>query len=102
MIIRSMQNTTTFKEIFSFIWQHIKPQKWAFFFIIFFALGWSLESTIWPYILRVVIDILTQYETTRDSAWEALKVPVFSALAFWTVVPIGFRIQGFLMAKAFP
>ena len=58
--------------------------------------------TVWPFILGLVVDVLSQYETSRDAAWVALKMPVVGGVLLWTLVEVGFRTQGFLLAKAFP
>lgn len=89
-------------SLFSFIWQFVKQQKWLFVGILLVSLGWAFDATIWPYLLSIVIDILTKHETTRHAAWEALKAPIFFSLCFWAFIEFGFRMQGFLVAKALP
>jgi ATP-binding cassette, subfamily B, bacterial len=100
---REGQKTPSYRELITFIWQSMKPQKWAFpviFFIDCFA--WSLDVLIWPYILSVVIDIFTRFEGDRLAAWEALKAPIIGALCLVLYVETASRTMGFLMAKALP
>jgi ATP-binding cassette subfamily B protein len=92
-------NTTTLS---SFIWPFIKKQ-WGKFFVIFLvSFVWALDNTVWPYILKVVIDIFSQHEVDRAAAWPFLKTPLLLALFLWLFVEFGFRLQGFLLAKAMP
>lgn len=92
----------SYNALFTFVWQFICLQKWSFLFILILSLGWALDQTLWPYVLQVVIDILTQYDQDRISVWTALKVPVICGLFLWIGVECSFRIQGFLLARAIP
>lgn len=89
-------------SLFSFIWKLVRLQPWSFFFIYFLSLTWSVDSTLWPYILRLIIDTLTQYDMDRSSAWMSLKWPLIAGVCLWFLVEIGFRTRDFLRAKAFP
>lgn len=91
-----------YSTLFRFIWKYLRLQKWSFFIIFLASLVWAFDATVWPIILQEVIDIFTQYENNRSAAWGALQVPVYYGLLLWIVVELGFRLQGFLMAKALP
>jgi ATP-binding cassette subfamily B protein len=97
-----MPSTPTTKGLFAFIWKYVRPQKWIFFIVLIASLAWSFDSIIWPYILRVVIDILGAHEQSRAQAFEALKWPIVGGLLFWISVEVGFRTQGILLARAMP
>lgn len=90
------------KSLISFIWGFIRLQPWNFFFIFFLSLIWAVESTVWPYLLRLIIDTLTQYETDRLAAWGSLKWLLVSAICLWITVEVCFRTRDFLRARAFP
>jgi len=89
-------------SLVSFIWSFLRPRKLSLFVILLISLGWALDSTLWPYLLGKVIDTLTRYEADRASVWEALKFPVFLALALWISVDLGFRVQGRMLARFLP
>lgn len=93
----------TYRELFSFIWQFMRLQKWRFIFIFFIdCFVWSLDALLWPYILHVVVDIFTRYEGDRLAAWAALKLPMIGALCLVVYVEMASRTMGFLIAKAIP
>lgn len=92
----------TTKELITFIWTYVKPQKWLFFVVMIASLAWSIDSIVWPYIFRVVVDILSTHEGARAEAWEALKLPIIAGITFWLVVELGFRTQGILLSRALP
>ncbi len=86
----------------SFIRKFLSPYKLAYFVVFLSGFSWALDNTVWPYIMRVVVDILDKFEESRSLAWEFLKVPVLWGVVIWLVVDIGFRIQGFLLAFLIP
>lgn len=90
------------KSLFSFIWNLLKMQPWSFFLIFLLSLTWSIDSTVWPYLLRLIIDTLSQHEMDRPAAWLSLKPLFIAAICFWIVVELFFRWRDFLRARAFP
>jgi ATP-binding cassette subfamily B protein len=90
------------KALISFIWKFIRMQPWIFFFIYLLSLTWSLDSTLWPYLLRLIIDTLTQYDMDRANVWGALKWLLVAGIVLWVLVECSFRCRDFLRARAFP
>jgi len=92
----------SYKALSSFIWHCIRPYKWRYLSILIVSLVWSLDSTLWAYLIRLVIDDMTAYDLKREVAWQVLKIPVMAGFSLWLVVELGFRAQGFLLAKTLP
>jgi len=92
----------SFKNLISFIWKFVSLQPISFFFIYFLSLTWSLDATVWPYLLRLIIDTLTQHDIDRASAWDSLKWLLVAGVSLWVFVEFCFRCRDFLRAKAFP
>lgn len=90
------------KNLVSFIWKYVRLQPAYFFFIFFLSLAWSVDSTVWPYLLRQIIDTLTQYDMDREKAWQALKWLLVAGVCLWIFIEIAFRSRDFLRAHAFP
>lgn len=88
--------------ILAFIWKFASLQRWKFFFILLLSLVWSLDATLWPYILRLIVDTFTHFDTDRSAAWPALKGLLFLGVSLWIFVEISFRSRDFLQAKALP
>ncbi len=89
-------------NLLSFIWSFVLNQKILFLFIFIVSLAWSLEVTIWPYILKLIIDVLSQYENERHIAWLALRYPAFEGISIWLAIEFCFRAQGYMLARALP
>src|SRR3989344_9543494 len=80
----------------------MRPQKWTFMSILIQDCLNCLDSLLWPFLLRWVIDIFTQHETNRALAWEFLQVPIIVSICLIIVMEINSRSMGFFMAKAIP
>ena len=92
----------SYKELIGFVWRFMRPQRWVFLCVFFIAFAWALDSLLWPYIVRLVVDIFTNHEGDRLAAWGPLKAPILGALCLVIAVEAGFRGMGFLLAKAYP
>lgn len=90
------------KSLTSFILKFIRLQPWRFFFIFLLSLTWSIDLTVWPYLLRLIIDTLTTYEMNRADAWTALTPLFAAAICLWVFVESGFRCRDFIRAHAIP
>ncbi|HSX04574.1 MAG TPA: ABC transporter ATP-binding protein [Rhabdochlamydiaceae bacterium] len=91
-----------YKNLGAFFWHFIRPYRWTFFFIFLVSIVWALDATVWPYILRLVVDIFTMNETHRAAAWPALLTPIYMGIALWITIEYGFRAQGYLQMRAMP
>jgi ATP-binding cassette subfamily B protein len=98
-----MKNTAIpSRNLISFIWKFVRLQPWSFFFIYLFSLTWAVDSTVWPYLLRLIIDTLTHYEGDRTLAWMGLRWLFVAAICLWVSVEFCFRARDFLRAHVFP
>lgn len=94
--------TIPVKSLISFIGKFVRLQPWRFFFIFFLSLTWSIDSTLWPYLLGLIIDTLTHYDLNRIDAWMDLKWLLVAGVCLWVTVEFCFRIRDFIRARAFP
>ena len=92
----------SYKELISFFWKFLHRQQWTFTSILIQDCLNCLDSLLWPFILRWVIDIFTQNDTNRILAWEPLQTPIFISICLIIFIEINSRTMGFLMAKAIP
>lgn len=90
------------KTLPAFIWYFVKKQWILLSLVIFFGLGWSLDHTLWPYVIMKLIDVITNYTGPKEDAWSALSVPIIMGLSLWITVEVFFRLSGILMARFIP
>ncbi len=96
------QKMVSYKELIGFFCKFIRKQKWTFSSVFIQDCINSLDSLLWPFILRWIIDIFTQNEVNRALAWEALQIPIILSICLIIFIEINSRTMGFLMAKAVP
>lgn len=99
---RAENRVVSYRELLGFWWGLMRPQKWTFISILIQDCLNCLDSLLWPFVLRWVIDIFTQHETHRALAWEALQAPIIASICLIVFIEINSRTMGFLMAKAIP
>ncbi len=90
------------KTLRPFIWHFIK-KHWILIAIAqTFAFAWSLDHTLWPYVIMLLIDAITTYAGDRSDIWSILAKPIIMGISLWIFVEIAFRISGIALAKAIP
>lgn len=87
------------KTLPAFIWFFVKKQKLAFFLVMIFALGWSLDHTLWPYVIMTLIDVITNFTGPKTEAWAALTKPIVMGITLWLTVEISFRLSGIIFSR---
>lgn len=66
------------------------------------AFAWAINSTLWPYLIKTLIDTMKEYQFGIDS-FTSTFIPLFSLMAgVWIVISLSFRIRGFLLAQFLP
>lgn len=92
----------SYRGLISFLCKFIRKQKWTFSSILVQDCFNCLDSLLWPFILRWVIDIFTQNEASRYLAWQSLKLPITFSICLLVLIEINSRTMGFLLARAIP
>src|SRR3569832_985255 len=93
---------TNSKLLLPFVFKFLKLQKWKFFFIFLLALVWSLENTLWPYLLRLFIDTFNRFDGNRMESWTALKGLNWAGAGLFIFVEVCCRVRDYLKACALP
>jgi ATP-binding cassette, subfamily B, bacterial len=88
--------------LFAFLWHFVK-QHWILCLAAqLFSFAWSIDHTIWPYIIGLIIDSITDINTDRSHIWSVLATPLQMGAILWIGVEVSFRLQGFFLAKVLP
>ncbi len=86
----------------AFIVYFVKRQKFKFILLICCSFGWVVDSTVWPYAFKLMIDTFVKHSANKTHIWSII-VPVLCFWLFiWVLVELFFRAQGFLLAFLFP
>lgn len=89
-------------NLLHFIWKFVRAQRWTFAVILFLSFMWTVETLFWPFFLRKIVDVLSQYDLDRLSAWPSLKPLLLFGAGLWITMECGFRFRDFLWATALP
>ncbi len=84
----------------AFIWSFVRKQPAAFAWIFLLSLAWSFEMLLWPYFLNKIVDVLSQYNGDRLSAWPSLKMLLCFGAGAMLFVEVCFRSRDFIQARA--
>lgn len=90
------------KTLFPFIWFFLKKHWVALLFLQIFSFAWSLDHTLWPYVIMVLIDTITHYAGDKAGIWVALSTPIIMGISLWITIEIFFRLAGILNAYLLP
>ncbi len=90
------------KTLFAFIWHFLKKFWVPLFFLQLFSFAWSLDHTLWPYVIMTLIDTITNFTGDKAHAWHALSLPIIMGISLWVTIEICFRFVGFLTISLFP
>lgn len=96
------QLTTLPKTLPAFFWYFIKKQWLLFIAMQLFFCAWAVDHTIFPYIISLIIDSLTNFQDNRAGIWSAIKLPIIAGITLWVVLEIAYRLAGFSYAKFMP
>lgn len=90
------------KTLPTFFWYFIKKQwKW-FAGMQVFHLAWSIDHTIFPLVLMLLIDAITTFQGDRSEIWTSVSTPLWLGALLWIGIEIFFRLGGFLAARFYP
>lgn len=90
------------KHLLPFFGLFLKKRWKSLLLIQILCLGWSLDHTLWPYVLMTLIDTITEFSGHRSEAWQALTTPIVMGLGLWISVEISYRLSGILSSRLFP
>lgn len=88
--------------LYTFIIHFVRMQRGMFGWALLASLVWALDQTLFPYVTQQIVDVLTQHEQNRGLMWNAIFFPLVLGTGLWVLVELGFRLQGFLLARALP
>src|SRR4051812_10314780 len=89
-------------RLLSFFAYFIKQQWLGFAVMQLFYFAWSIDHTLFPYLLGRLIDTITTYDNSRAEVWPALTPILLMGLLLWIGLEIGYRLSGFMSVRVIP
>src|SRR4051812_39311236 len=79
-----MTNTLTTKDVWRFIFQSVRPFPMAIGTMVFMAIFWAIDLSLRPYILKIILNRLTENSAADVFSYLAVPIFLFISLAFLT------------------
>lgn len=81
------------KKIAPFLWFFIKKQKWLFLIWAILPLGYAIDQNIFPYITKMIVDVIANYSGDRGEIFNKLEFPLMLGLSFWVILILTYRCK---------
>lgn len=90
------------KKLWPFLRFFIAKQWKCFGLLVFGQLAWSIDQTIFPYVIKLFLDVISNFSGDKAMIWE----PLFPVLAFgallWLGLEVMFRMSDYVAATFYP
>ncbi|MBT4880316.1 MAG: ABC transporter ATP-binding protein [Alphaproteobacteria bacterium] len=90
------------KKLSSFLWHFIKRQRIGFAAMALLAPVWGLEQTIYSYVLKTIVDTLSQFSGPKESVFASLSAPLWLGFTTYITLELCFRSYGFITTYVIP
>lgn len=90
------------QSLFKFVWHYLKQQPVAFGYIVITSWVWAINESIFPYLIKLIINTVSGFQGDRLHIYTALRGPLTVIVIAWVVMEFSMRSQGFVILNAFP
>lgn len=90
------------KTPLKFTFLFLQPYKWSFFALMFIALLWAIDTSLEPYLIKIVLDILEQSPEEGGYLFFQLQYPVFLYISLRFFMNLIGRIHDYISLKFLP
>lgn len=80
----------------------IKPYKGLLSIMAFVGLFWALINTFTPYMLKLIIDHVVDFQGDKTDLFKTTQPYVFGYIALWVGLCINMRLLDWVKLKLFP
>lgn len=90
------------KTFGAFLWHFIKKDWKLFAGAQLLSFAWSIDHTLWPLVLMLLVDALTNFTGDKAHLWSHLVTPITLGVSLLIGVELAYRASGIMMAKILP
>lgn len=84
------------------VFDYLKQQKLAMLGFLFVSLLWSVDMSLSPYLLKVIIDNVSQLEGSGEKLISFIMLPVCLYVGMAFVITLVFRVYDYTALKLYP
>ncbi len=90
------------KTFGAFLWHFVRKEWKIFAGAQLLSFAWAIDHTLWPYVLMVLVDDITNFTGDKAYLWSYLTKPIVMGLCLMIGVDLAYRASGILLAKIIP
>ena len=90
------------KKLLPFFWHFVKPYKWYTAGLVLVAALWAVHVSLTPYVLKLLIDGITNYHGSAAGLQDAVFWPTIFYILLSLMLGITFRFYDFVILKLMP
>lgn len=90
------------KNLRSFVWYFLKSHRWALSVFAVVTVVWSIELSLSPYLLKMVIDGVIRTEASPDQMLAVIILPAILYPCMSIIINLNFRMFDYTCLKIFP
>lgn len=90
------------KNLKSFVWYFLKEHKLTLVGFAIVAILWSTEMSLSPYLMKVMIDVVNQYEMSPQALMGAIAIPAVLYASMSLIMNLNFRFYEYICLRMFP
>lgn len=91
-----------YPSLAKFILVLLKPYKRYLAIFAFVALFWAITNTLQPYVLKLIIDKVAEFQGDKASAFAIIQPYIFLYIVLWIILCIDMRLLDWAKLKLFP
>lgn len=89
-------------SIVSFIFHFVRQQWIKFSILIFSSIMWALSDSLYPYLLKHIINTVQAYQGNRAGIYVAVSGVLTVLILFWVTAEFFNRVEGIVQIYTFP
>lgn len=90
------------KQLLPFLWHFVKPYQWYFIGMMVTGLIWGIQTSLAPYLLKLIIDGIANYSGDKAQIFSVVKTPAILYTLMFVIATFNFRITDWFILRALP
>lgn len=86
----------------AFLWHYLKDKTWYLTGFFFVALVWSIEMSLSPYLLKVMIDAVVHFSQNKAKLLSVIMVPALLYISMELLINLNFRLYDYINLRLNP
>lgn len=89
-------------QLGTLIWHYLRHKKWVLAGFMLTAIVWSVDMSLNPYLLKMIIDTVTKFSGSQVGIVQALMLPAVLYVVLSIIVNLSFRLYEYVNLRLYP